>query len=227
LFITMADSDTTNRCTSTFHTRSLAVMARAGAPFLHRAHLYRQWDLQLCRQTRFFGAAALTNLVLAELFSRPAARMWLAPATQSFLLKAGKVLEALNHKVAQELARRSQDTRLDAQLVAIEQSALEYLLHSLRAADASAHAVTTSQLNRLLDLRTWGYLQALNLSPSAGVYERVLKRVRQELNRHIRFSLQSDREHIGRTVIALLPSHWACQLLSPRHGTSLRDAQRS
>jgi hypothetical protein len=91
----------------------------------------------------------------------------------------------------------------------------------------AAHAVTTSQLDRLLDLRTWGYLQAFNLSPSAGVYERVLKRVRQELNRHIRFSLQSDREHIGRTVIALLPSHWACQLLSPRHGTSLRDAQRS
>ena len=194
----------------------LGAMARACEPFLHRAHLYRQWDLRLFRQTRFFGAAALTNLVLADLFSRPAARMWLAPGTQSFLLEAGKVLQALNFKVAEELARRSQNTNIDAQLVAIEQSALEYLLHSLRAADAAAHAVTTSQLDRLLDLRGWRYLPALNLSPSAGVYERVLKRVRRELNRHIRFLLQSDREHIGRTVIALLPYASQAQMMDLR-----------
>ena len=130
--------------------------------------------------------------------------MWLASSTQSFLLETGKVLEALNSRLADELSRRSQNDKLDARLVAAEQSALEYLLHSVRVADGAAHAVVVSQLNRLLDLREWGYLRAFNLSSSACVYERVLRLVRGELNRDIRFSFQSDREHIGRTVIALL-----------------------
>jgi hypothetical protein len=43
-------------------------------PFLRRAELYAQWDRRLFHRTRFFGAAALTNIAFAALFSRFAAR---------------------------------------------------------------------------------------------------------------------------------------------------------
>jgi hypothetical protein len=78
--------------------------------------------------------------------------MWLASSIEGFLLEAGKLLEALNSTIADELPRHSaQGNMLDAQLIAAEQSALERLLHSLQVADAAAHAVTTSQLDRVLD----------------------------------------------------------------------------
>ena len=176
-------------------------------PFRYRVLLYRQWDRQLFQRTRFFAAAAVTNVVLADLFSRAAARIWLAPATQAFLLDAGRVLQALNTQIADELTGCCVPIgELDARLVSIEQSALERVLRTLQATDAAAHTVVTAQLDRLLGTSRCCYLRLLHLHPATYVYERVLMRVRRELNRPIRFALQSDREHIGRTVIALLPT---------------------
>ncbi len=192
-------------------------MTRVWEPFLHQARLYRRWDRQLFLQTRFFGAAALTNALLADLLSRPAAWLWLVPSTQELLLGAGARLEVLNCNVAHELAECSlRDDALDARLVMIEQSALEHFLHASQASDATAHAVVMSQLDLLLDLRAWRQLCAFQLNPAACLYEHVLKRVRQELNRRVRFASQSDREHIGRTMMALL----SC---APATTTSLSD----
>ena len=187
--------------------RPTSLMTGLCDPFRHRVLLYRQWDRELFHRTRFFAAAAVTNVVLADLFSRAAAQIWLAPATQAFLLDAGRVLETLNTEIADELIERPvASDNLDVRLVAIEQSALERVLRTLQATDAPAHAVVTAQLDRLLDTSRWCYLRLFDLHPGTCVYERVLTRVRRELRRPIRFALQSDREHIGRTVIALLPT---------------------
>jgi hypothetical protein len=66
--------------------------------------------------------------------SSPAATRSALLFNPRLLMEAGWLLVLLDSKVADDLAKGSQETHtLDAQLVAVEQSVLEYLLRSLQA----------------------------------------------------------------------------------------------
>ena len=186
-----------------------------------RIYLYSLWDERLWMRTRFFGAAAVTNAALWELFSKAAGRVWLkGPALRS-LTTLGCILERLNiHTASRIEADAIQGADLDEVLVATEQAAVESMLRRLKSTDSTGHAVTLSEMNRLLafsgSASAGSVLSFARLFSSGLAYHVVLARVEQQLCRPPSFALQSDRERIGLTLIRLL--RW-----EPAHTLDLED----
>ena len=182
-------------------------IAKVAPQFLiNRIRLYWKWDRQVSHHTRFFGAAALTNILLAELFYGPAA-MLLLTRTRHFLQYAGSSLERLNMRAVQGLqSHRFCAPDLDARLVALEQAALERLLRGLEKTNPATYSLAVYQMDWLLARSGWLCRDPFAANPAACLYQEVLQQVRAEVGRPIRFALQSDRERIGRTLIGLLPS---------------------
>jgi hypothetical protein len=172
--------------------------------FARRARLYRALDRRLAARTRFFGAAALTNQALAELFSRPAGRLCVSAATFDFLARLGHYLESINtgQAVSMQDAAGHGET-LDQAMVSLEQSEVQAHLERLQRSDPGAHETTVLQLNRLLTTAT---LRAVppSLFPSAANYAQVLRAVGAELGHTVSFARQKDRECIGQTLIRRL-----------------------
>ena len=172
--------------------------------FRRRMRLYAQWDLRLAPRTRFFGAAALTNEALAELFSRFTARICLSGSTAGFLTGLGHLLEGVNVRLACEIERgRLTATDLDVRMVACEQSIVEVQLNRLRSTDAGAHLRATAQIDRVLTLVRFAATPA-RLCASGAAYWSVLRGVGTDLGRSARFALQTDRERIGLGLIRQL-----------------------
>ncbi len=172
-----------------------------------RVRLYANLHRRLAHRTRFFSAAAATNAVLVELFSKAAVRLWLEPCTSGFLLSVGRTLEEFNTRAALRLERDvTRESGLDDKMVAIEQSAVETMLRHLALTDAVGHAVTVVQMNRLLRLAGPFYPASWLGSEVRSAYGRVLQSVARELGRPISFALQEDRESIGRALIRSLPA---------------------
>jgi hypothetical protein len=170
--------------------------------FSMRTLLYAQWDRKLAAHTRFFGAAALTNMVLAKLADT--CRIGISRAALDFLAAVGGVLEPVNVELAWRIERGEICVAdLDRAIVVMEQSAVESLLRDLRHADGSAYARTVAQIDRLL---YWvgRYFVPFRYVPGVHVYSRVLRQVGAELGRRVSFALESDRVRIGRGLIGYL-----------------------
>ena len=180
-----------------------------------RVRLYSAWDQRLWLRTRFFGAAAVTNAALWELFSKAAGRIWLQRPAVGFLITLGGILERLNIQAATRIeAGAMRCTGLDEAMVATEQAAVESRLRHLQSTDSTGHAITLCEMDRLLafsgSASAGSVLSVPRLFTSGLAYHVVLARVEQELCRPPSFGLQSDRERIGLTLIRLLrrqPAH--------------------
>jgi hypothetical protein len=172
--------------------------------FRHRARLYANWDARLAAKTRFFGAAAVTNAALVELFSVRGERICLSGRTSEFLSKVGRALEIANIEMGHRImgAIRVQGD-LDAEMVAAEQARVEQMLRLLECADPPGYAATVAQMNRLLS-----FLSSTVAVPkwfsNGATYGRVLRIVTEHLARSPTFARQSDRERIGQTLIRQL-----------------------
>ena len=188
------------------HSASLSLTS-----FQTRAALYGRLDAQLRQKTRFFGAAALTNRVLACLTTVRAALC--SQATCDWLCSIGGCLEARNVGLAKQIGHRQlAGPTLDRELVAVEQSVVEAVLGGARRVDAAALAEINALLNH--------WYRAALICPRADLrgYARVLATVRRELASPIDFGQQRHRETIGLALIAALRQRESNQVIRPDAG---------
>ena len=151
-------------------------------------------------RTRFFGAAALTNAVFAQLFSL-LPRLSLAHGYR-FLSEAGAVLECANLNWACELRQRSNaGWGLDYELVSREQRLLQALLQ----ARAAEQRPICGELDALLNE---GHLAAVSARalPRSRRYSQVLKSVRAEVGGALEFASERHRVRIGLRLVHQLRS---------------------
>jgi hypothetical protein len=169
--------------------------------FGRRAQLYALLDRRLLLHTRFFGAAAWTNIALAELFSHPARRLWISNLTREFLTDLGRELQILNARIARTIEASVCDIEdLDRRIVRTEQTAVQLLLDGFRATNSAGAATAITEINRLLALTAMRNSAAI-LHTIGVSYGCALRAVEEELGRAIDFGLQSDRECVGITLI--------------------------
>lgn len=174
----------------------------AAERFQRRAHLYAALDLRLRSKTRFFGAACVTNRVLAHLASIEAA-VSRAERCAAWLSELGSSLETVNRSIADSVhSGRLAGPALDERIVSIEQSVVERSLRSARTVRASPYGEVLPALDALLNHRSW--IAALHFSPAVRWYRRVLTEVRDELRSPIEFARQLHREKIGLALIGAL-----------------------
>jgi hypothetical protein len=189
--------------------------------FRFRVRLYSEWDRRLAPQTRFFGAAALINVALADLCTHRAAALLLSRSTMDFLSKTGRSLESLNVTLADRIHSRAiRADDLDHFMVLTEQDTVERALQALRATDASRFSTVVTQINRLLQLtkrlrfgqtkrQTTPLLSSNSLfcgRAKAGSYPYapILASVSDELRRPVDFASKEDRVRLGRRLITHL-----------------------
>jgi hypothetical protein len=119
------------------------------ARFHRRAVLYAQMDRDLFDRTRFFGAAALTNKVLARLFEFQPAIVSTAGGILLGIL--GDSLEQLNLHLADTVRQGNEaGPTLDRHLVLVEQRAAQIRWRNSDGATAERKAVE-GELNDLLN----------------------------------------------------------------------------
>jgi hypothetical protein len=177
---------------------------RAADDFSRRAQLYACLDQSLAQRTRFFGAAALTNSVLAVLFSRGTLLLTVSSATGEFLRRLGSSLEDFNLERVRLLEGAvSSGESLDVAMVQSEQAQVQDRLTRLKLYSTSVHGAVITELDRILNSCRW---LATCGSRCAGVaaYRSALPRVRAELGCAIHFEDRFHRECIGGTLIGQL-----------------------
>ncbi len=166
---------------------------RMPCEFQARMRLYVYWDQRLAGLTRFFGAAALTNALLAEL--HPCCRLWVSRSALHFLNVVGARLQTVNMCLARQLADAPlYAVDLDQRIVWHEQSVVEGLLQSLQRNHRARIQGIIVELDRLLSL---GSSSALAGTPNLRVYSAVLRAVTRDLGRRIQFAGRGDRVRIG------------------------------
>jgi hypothetical protein len=172
----------------------------ARGEFLDRARTYQLLDQGLYARTRFFGAAALINLALADLLATGFSRLCLSPATCDFLCRPGRRLLVLNIQTIPVIVRRSLPPELvDRAMVSMEQSEVQRQLEHLAFDNPDAHATTLSQLDRLLSLGG-GRPKSTRFILRRVAYPEVCQ-VIHILGGSISFAKQRDRESVGQTLI--------------------------
>jgi hypothetical protein len=169
--------------------------------FHARVCLYAYWDRVLSRRTRFFGAAAVTNAALIELFSRIGVNLLVSRFTREFLASVGGVLERMNVEWARRIATGSmQVENLDNRMIVAEQAVVQDCLARLHYIDCAAYAGTVVEIDRVLAWARCGGSPARWLCARTA-YATVLQHVADELGRSASFAVQNDREAIGRMLI--------------------------
>jgi hypothetical protein len=169
--------------------------------FRARACLYARWDQLLSMRTRFFGAAAVTNAALIELFSRIGVSLFVSSFTREFLASVGGVLEHMNMEWARRIAAGSmQAENLDSRMIAAEQAVVQDCLAGLRYTDCAAYASTVVEIDRVLTWARCAGSPAQWLSARTA-YATVLQHAADELGRSASFAVQNDREIIGLMLI--------------------------
>jgi hypothetical protein len=166
--------------------------------FRCRVQLYAQWDVQLAEHTRFFGAAAVTNALLARLckFSP----VLISSATLNFLNQAGAELQSLNSRLAAQIGNHQcVVTDLDEAIIRTEQAALQSELRKLATHNRGSYRRTILEVDRLLrGLRISRLLPAF---AEVRTYATVLGAVHHCLGRPATFARECDRVCIGRQLI--------------------------
>lgn len=179
-------------------------MDRFAAPsqeFRRRARHYGDLDARLAARTRFFAAAALTNIVLAELCSHRGRWLWISRSTVGSLLNLGAMLETLNLQRAARLASEGgSGPRLDASFVEMEQAFVESVLQQWAQDNAPRYRQLIAELDRLLRAVARG-LMPVQCSADVRRYMRVLRSVRVTAGRSPSFADCTDRIRIGNALI--------------------------
>jgi hypothetical protein len=168
------------------------------AGFARRAALYTRYDERLGAYTRFFGAAAAINAVLARLFTVfPAIR---SASSLDFLDEVGATLETDNLTFAREITRRAPGRALDRALVCAEQAQLQCYIHAQQVRGPQRWESTRSELNGLLNDQ---YAASLfcRWCERSGRLSRVLRDVRGCLGMELDFAEESHRICIGLKLI--------------------------
>jgi hypothetical protein len=176
----------------------------AGKRFQHRARLYGGFDSRLRSNTRFFGAACVTNRVLGHLAS-VAGTMAHGDlcACADWLSDLGASLETLNCSIADAVSTgRLTGPGLDKRLVSLEQSVVEQSLEGARTSRSRVYFEVLPALDALLNQQGW--LAILHFSSTVRWYRRVLSEVRDELRSPIEFARQTHREKIGLALVGAL-----------------------
>jgi hypothetical protein len=189
------------------HPGASVTLSACRSSFKDRALLYWKLDGQLSRQTRFFGAAALTNTALYEL-SSPLGRWVVGLGVQRFLCGLGAHLQNINQRSAQLIsARTCMAPTVDVAMVTLEQQAVQGELNSLGARDFALLRRVTTDVDFLLNSE-WIHLMRMS-GAAVHTYVEILRRVRRELGGRIYFAHQKHREAIGlgviRSLYGLLP----------------------
>lgn len=182
------------------------------ADFKRRARLYSELDRRLRPETRFYAAAALTNIVLAQLCIHRRGCVGLSCSTLTYLARLGGHLEQVNVGWAVEIARGRYPAStvqemsagipvgLDTALVRVEQAIVERHLGELGQADAPHHSRVVRQIDRILN---WAphWLSFLPGAHGTQAYGQVLRRVAMDVGRSLRFAVRDDRIRIGLALI--------------------------
>ena len=172
--------------------------------FAARVELYSEWDRKLHSRTRFFGAAALVNAALAELWPRCAlARVAYGPGL-NFVASLGEHLQTFNVTVVRriELGRWCA-ADWDTALVRLEQAAVEGRLARLERSDRRMHADITRQLDRFLYCLA-RRIGGASYGPCTSVLSGGLREIQLASARALRFTSLSDRVAIGIVLIRIM-----------------------
>jgi hypothetical protein len=191
------------------------------AEFQRRARLYADLDRRLSPETRFYAAAALTNMVLAQLCVHRRGCIAVSCSTLLYLARLGECLEHVNVGWAVRIARGRYPSAaleaisggspagLDSALVSLEQAMVDRHLAQLGNTDARSHSHVVRQIDRILNWAPRG-LHFLPKVPCAHAYGEVLRRVTREVGRSLRFALREDRIRIGLALVGHASSRSQC-----------------
>jgi hypothetical protein len=172
--------------------------------FRNRVRLYEVLDRRLAQRTRFFGAAAVTNAALADLFGQRGSGLLVGRRARDYLCALGKSLERMNMDLAERiLTGEICSLHLDYELVATEQTAVEVGLSQLRRMDDTGYSRTVVQMDRLLAFVKLKNSPANRYSTGA-TFARVLRLVSNERGHVGTFADQGYRECVGRGLISEL-----------------------
>ena len=173
----------------------------AARRFSGRTLLYSGLDAKLASHTRFFGAAAMTTAVFADLLMPIVGRLNVSAPTREFLEHVSRHLETINIETAHRIERGDLKKKdLDGELVRREQREVQWHLNGLKSTNSSAHAFIVYELDRILNAT--GFNASIGRFFVGGVrYRRVLQAVRAKQGRAVSFAHRDDRECIGRSLI--------------------------
>jgi hypothetical protein len=174
--------------------------------FTRRAFLYARVDEDLSQHTRFFGAAALTNLMLARLFSRQGGWLAMSSTTGQFLQRLGSYLEDFNLEHARRIeGAKARIDGLDTAMVRDEQVEVQHQLNRLKVSNAITHKGALADLDRLLNLNSLAWIASCSSScANVAIYRAALAKVRAQFGRSIDFEDLDHRECIGISLIGEL-----------------------
>jgi hypothetical protein len=193
--------------------------------FANRACIYAELDSRLGARTRFYCAASLINRLFAQVLSVAAVRLWISGSTIEFLLRLGSYLEPINTARAASVHRSQLPPHvIDHTMVSFEQAAVQSQIDQFRIAHPEDHALAISDLDYLINGScslhlTWMIAESLPVT-----YREAMCVVRQKLGRALSFSQRSDRESVGRALIAAIRLHnhqGTAPNSDPRSGLSL------
>jgi hypothetical protein len=177
------------------------VTGRHHEEFDRRARNYQRLDERLASRTRFFAAAALTNIVLAELCRQRARWIWISQSTLGTLMTLGALLEALNLQRAVSIQTEDgSPSRLDASFVEMEQTFVESVLRQWAQDRPPRYRRLIAELDRLLRAVAKGILPP-QCSANIRRYGQVLRSVSQTSGRCPSFAICADRIRIGNALI--------------------------
>ena len=166
--------------------------------FARRSARYSALDALWGSHTRFFGAAAVVNAALAQLFNVfPPIR---ASDSFRFLDEAGAALEAENLNFARDIPRSVPAGLLDRDLVFAEQTRLQRCVLVRQAQDPRRWGRTREALNALLNERyPSSLISRCNVADNP--LPRVLREVRAQLGSDLDFEVPAHRIRIGLQLI--------------------------
>jgi RHS repeat-associated protein len=178
-----------------------------------RARRYAELDVQLGDKTRFFAAASATVQVLANLHLSQTITLGL---TRDFLQHVSAKLEKTNGSIAAEIRNATATGReLDHSTVHREQTVVQGELDALKKTSLFLYNHVIADINRVLNpdsvMRFLG-----SIAETDETYNRILDGVRSDLGRDIDFSIQSDREAIGKAVVDYIREHGGCDIAGSR-----------
>lgn len=125
-------------------------------------------------------------------------------------------LEEVNATIAAKVSSGElRGPNLDAQIVNIEQTAVQRALDSLQKIDSALNTKMVGEINSLLNPRGGASLGSRVLATDRA-YGRILGGVRKDLGRDIDFARQSDREAIGNAVIDHIRRTGGCDVTGTR-----------
>jgi hypothetical protein len=171
--------------------------------FERRSALYARLDEELFNWTRFFGAAALTNAVLAQFF-RLTPRV--VPRSCEFLRQLGSVLEAANLQYAAAIKRQAPaSAALDCRLVRSEQRLVQCWLVEQQARADSRWDSIRGEINGVLNECHFTSVFSRCFARSRYYYG-VLRRIRRETGVPFDFASESHRVRIGLGLVERIRS---------------------